>query len=97
MKKLLFLLFIFGWVFSAEAQDEQESWDVNNPPGSYQELEFSTSEGTWMNVDVSLDGKQIVFYLLRWEQEEYPLSLTGMPKQMVTVICSAAVVINLHT
>lgn len=44
----------------------QEEWDVNNPPGNWEfkEHSFSTDEGTWMNLDVSPDGKQIVFDLL---------------------------------
>jgi imidazolonepropionase-like amidohydrolase/Tol biopolymer transport system component len=47
------------------AQDKKK-WDVNNPNTTipYQPLEFSTNEGTWMCLDVSPDGKTIVFDLL---------------------------------
>ncbi|HOY18798.1 MAG TPA: amidohydrolase family protein [Haliscomenobacter sp.] len=45
------------------AQDSKK-WDVNNPPGTFKEVSFSTTEGTWMNLDVSPDGKEIVFDLL---------------------------------
>ena len=38
----------------------EEMW--NEWPG--ESLEFTTSEGTWMNLDVSPDGKNIVFDLL---------------------------------
>lgn len=46
------------------AGDEPKKWDVSNPPGEYKEVEISTSEGTWMNLDVSPDGKTIVFDML---------------------------------
>ncbi|MBC7776621.1 MAG: PD40 domain-containing protein, partial [Phycisphaerae bacterium] len=45
---------------------EKPKWDVSNPPGGmpYHEVEFTTTEGTWMCLDVSPDGKTIVFDLL---------------------------------
>ncbi len=39
-------------------------WDVTAPLGPTTALAFDTSEGTWMNVDVSPDGRRIVFDLL---------------------------------
>jgi len=39
-------------------------WNVANPPGSYKEVNFSVNEGTWMNLDLSPDGKDIVFDML---------------------------------
>src|SRR6188474_1555204 len=48
----------------SQAQDKKDKWDVNNPPGHYTDVNFSTVEGTWMNLDVSPDGKEIVFDLL---------------------------------
>ena len=39
-------------------------WDVNNPPGEKITVPIDTRTGTWMSVDVSPDGKQIVFDLL---------------------------------
>ena len=40
-------------------------WDVNAPPGmTTRKVPIATSEGTWMNVDVSRDGKMIAFDLL---------------------------------
>ncbi len=40
-------------------------WDVNQPQiGNYKEVNFTVKEGTWMNVDVAPDGKNIVFDLL---------------------------------
>jgi imidazolonepropionase-like amidohydrolase/Tol biopolymer transport system component len=39
-------------------------WNVQEPFGPTLDVEFTTSEGTWMNVDVSPDGRQLVFDLL---------------------------------
>lgn len=63
MKNLFFLnvllLLINPSIF---AQDE---WDVTNPDlGETTEVTFSTDEGTWMNLDISPDGSQIVFDML---------------------------------
>ncbi|MFM7176803.1 MAG: amidohydrolase family protein [Bacteroidota bacterium] len=55
-------------------QTKEEKWDVNNPPGSYTETAFTVNEGTWMNLDVSPDGKEIVFDLLG---DIYTLPITG--------------------
>src|SRR6202008_3113516 len=55
-------------------KDKKAAWDVNNPPGKYKEVEFTVNEGTWMNLDVSPDGKDIVFDLLG---DIYILPVTG--------------------
>ncbi len=39
-------------------------WDVNEKRKTSRDIEFSTNEGTWMSVDVSPDGKTLVFDLL---------------------------------
>ena len=41
-----------------------ESWDVMRPRGVPREIDFTTSEGTKMSVDVSPDGRWLVFDLL---------------------------------
>ncbi len=52
-------------LFSQEKKEEKP-WDVSNPEGDwdFKELKISTNEGTWMNLDVSPDGKHLVFDLL---------------------------------
>lgn len=39
-------------------------WDVTQPRGRTREISFTTDEGTWMSVDLSLDGQWITFDLL---------------------------------
>jgi Tol biopolymer transport system component/imidazolonepropionase-like amidohydrolase len=41
-----------------------QKWNVENPTGPSKKLTFTTDEGTWMDLDVSPDGKSIVFDLL---------------------------------
>src|SRR5579872_6261091 len=55
-------------------KENQSKWDVNNPGGSFKEVNFTTNEGTWMNVDVSPDGKEISFDLLG---DIYIMPITG--------------------
>jgi Tol biopolymer transport system component/imidazolonepropionase-like amidohydrolase len=57
---VLFLLLPLGLL----AQKDKK-WDVNNPEGlPYKDIEFTTTEGTWMNLDVSPDGQTLAFDLL---------------------------------
>ncbi|MEX0635233.1 MAG: amidohydrolase, partial [Ferruginibacter sp.] len=64
-KNSLFVLF-FLLTVNAVAQEKKDAkkWDVNNPEGNYKEATFTVNEGTWMNIDVSPDGKEIIFDLL---------------------------------
>src|SRR6185295_3351574 len=55
-------LFVISSVNSQDRKDKK--WDVSNPDGPYKEVSFTTTEGTWMNLDLSPDGKEIVFDLL---------------------------------
>jgi imidazolonepropionase-like amidohydrolase/Tol biopolymer transport system component len=44
-----------------------KKWDVNNPPQAgwnWEDVQFTTDEGTWLNLDVSPDGKSIAFDML---------------------------------
>jgi len=54
-----------GNAFAAEEKEEEKAkWDVNNPPGPKTEAVIDVTEGTWMNLDISRDGKIIIFDLL---------------------------------
>ena len=63
----LLLLLIYT---SASAQ----KWNVENPPGPSKKVTITTDEGTWMNLDLSPDGKTIIFDLLG---DIYSIPITG--------------------
>jgi len=65
-KILLATLFIACQAFAQQKEDKPKNWDVNNPHENwlYNTFQLNTDEGTWMNLDVSPDGKTIVFDLL---------------------------------
>ncbi|HEX8525865.1 amidohydrolase family protein [Allosphingosinicella sp.] len=50
------------------------TWDVANPPLPRRDVRIDVSEGTWMNLDVSPDGRSIAFDLLG---DIYTLPLSG--------------------
>src|SRR5690554_870012 len=76
MLKLTLPLLAFFSFFTLSAQDKPEKWDVSNPGESwnFKEHAFTTDEGTWMNLDVSPDGKTIVFDLMG---DIYTIPTTG--------------------
>jgi imidazolonepropionase-like amidohydrolase/Tol biopolymer transport system component len=49
---------------AADAAADTKKWNVNKPPGTVSAVNIDTRTGTWMHVDVSPDGKHIVFDLL---------------------------------
>jgi imidazolonepropionase-like amidohydrolase/Tol biopolymer transport system component len=65
-KILLATLFIACQAFAQQKEDKPKKWDVNNPHENwlYNTFQLNTDEGTWMNLDVSPNGKTIVFDLL---------------------------------
>ncbi|MEO5910480.1 MAG: amidohydrolase family protein [Pelobium sp.] len=68
-----FLLIISAVSFSF-AQEKEKKWDVEKPSGPSKTINFSTDEGTYINLDVSRDGKFIVFDLLG---DIYKMPITG--------------------
>jgi imidazolonepropionase-like amidohydrolase/Tol biopolymer transport system component len=70
---------------SASAQNQPPKWDVAADLGPTSKLAFDTNEGTWMNVDVSPDGRQIVFDLLG---DIYLMPIGGSGSSAATRIAS---------
>ncbi len=70
MRKFFILLALISFSVSTFSQKEKttksKKWDVNNPhqDWNYKSVTLKTDEGTWMNLDVSPDGKTIVFDML---------------------------------
>ena len=76
----LSLLAIALSVATAQASDDKTKWDVNKPQGEFKSIDINVSSGTWMNLDVSPDGKTIVFDLLG---DIYSMPISGgKPKQL---------------
>src|SRR5688572_26036117 len=81
----LALLLLFA---PAQAQQKPaDKWDVAAEFGPTTKLAFETSEGTWMNLDVSPDGKQIVFDLLG---DIYTMPILGTGSGAATKIAGGA-------
>ncbi|HEX8535504.1 MAG TPA: amidohydrolase family protein [Allosphingosinicella sp.] len=48
----------------AQKKEEAKKWDVAAPPVKMRQVPINVSEGTWMNLDVSPDGRTVAFDLL---------------------------------
>ncbi|WP_286264855.1 amidohydrolase family protein [Thalassotalea atypica] len=59
-------------VFAEKAKEEQ--WSVNDPQGQFKTASIDVTQGTWMNVDISPDGRTVVFDLLG---DLYTMPITG--------------------
>ncbi|HKY32396.1 MAG TPA: amidohydrolase family protein [Candidatus Polarisedimenticolia bacterium] len=57
-----------GWAAPAKGKDAKDKdapkWDVAAPPGAFTEVAIDTQETTWSSVDVSPDGRTLVFDML---------------------------------
>src|SRR5918993_1418288 len=69
-------------------QKPADKWDVTADYGPTTKLAFETTEGTWMNLDVSPDGTRIVFDLLG---DIYTMPIGGSGSSAATRIAGGAV------
>ncbi|WP_239494980.1 amidohydrolase family protein [Pedobacter yulinensis] len=60
-KVLSCILLVLPFFTSAQVKP---GWDVEKYKGSTKSITINTNEGTWMNLDVSPDGNEVVFDLL---------------------------------
>ena len=81
----LFLAVLLAPVRGQQKPDEK--WDVTADHGPATRLAFDTTEGTWMNVDVSPDGRRIVFDLLG---DIYTMPIEGSGPTPATRIAGGA-------
>ncbi len=56
------------------ASEDDDKWDVNNPPYPTRAIDIDVTSGTWMNIDVSPDGQELLFDMLG---DIYRLPITG--------------------
>ncbi|HEY0625797.1 MAG TPA: amidohydrolase family protein [Allosphingosinicella sp.] len=75
MKKGIAALSLLLMSTTAFAQaKEEKKWDVAAPPAKLRQVPINVDEGTWMNLDVSPDGRTIAFDLLG---DIYTMPITG--------------------
>ncbi len=78
------MLFVSAWSSSPwqglcaispeDKEAETKTWNVETPPGPAYQQSIDVSEGTWINLDVSPEGDEIVFDLLG---DIYVMPITG--------------------
>lgn len=83
MRKTLLSVLIFAIAQPAFSQDKKDAprWDVEKYRGSTKNFTINTDEGTWMNLDVSPDGKEIVFDILG---DIYTMPITGGTAKLIS-------------
>lgn len=62
-------------------EEEKKEWSVNEPQGEFITAKINVDQGTWMNVDISPDGKTIVFDLLG---DIYSMPISGGEAKVLT-------------
>lgn len=81
LSSLLTLAVISTLASGAEREPERTGWDSNVPHGPSKTIRFTTETGTWLDLDVSPDGKTIVFSMLG---DLYLLAITGGDARRIT-------------
>src|SRR5690606_30175850 len=77
----LLLATLLSILTTAPHAAEEKSWDVNSPPGERREIPIDVRSGTWMSVDVSPDGRYVLFDLLG---DIYELPIAGGEARSLT-------------
>jgi Tol biopolymer transport system component len=87
----LAVLWLAACAHAPTAADSEQAWDVTVPRGRTVEVDFETREGTWMSVDVSPDGRWLVFDLLA---HVYRVSVEGGEAECLTQ--DSGIAVNYH-
>ena len=66
--------FAYAQSDDTDKKEDEAKWDVTNPPGPKKSIDIDVTEGTWMSLDVSPDGKTLAFDLLG---DIYTMPVTG--------------------
>jgi Tol biopolymer transport system component/imidazolonepropionase-like amidohydrolase len=66
---------------SEAEKKEEKKWDVMNPPGPATDVAIDVTTGTWLSLDVSPDGRELVFDLLG---DLYTIPITGGEAKALT-------------
>jgi imidazolonepropionase-like amidohydrolase/Tol biopolymer transport system component len=88
---LRLLVVLLAFAPQPQAQRDEKSdkkWDVAADLGPTTKLSFDTHEGTWMNLDVSPDGRRVVFDLLG---DVYVMPIDGSGASAATRLTSGPV------
>ncbi|MBW7946720.1 MAG: hypothetical protein H3C60_09860, partial [Sphingomonadaceae bacterium] len=64
MKRFLGTLVVLALGLAPQARAQMQPWSVEDTGQPYRDVTVTTSEGTWMSLDVSPDGKTIAFDML---------------------------------
>src|SRR5688500_17406272 len=75
----------------AQTPPQPDAWDVTKPRGTTRQLDFTTSEGTWMSVDIAPDGQWLAFDLLG---HVYRMPISGGDATVLTQ--QSGIAINTH-
>ncbi len=66
-------------LFAGDKQSDK--WKVSNPPYATHEIPLDVTSGTWMNLDVSPDGSEIIFDMLG---DLYKMPIFGGEAEAIT-------------
>jgi imidazolonepropionase-like amidohydrolase/Tol biopolymer transport system component len=61
--------------------DQAPKWDVNAPLGQFTTVDINVSQGSWMNISISPDGKTLAFDLLG---DIYTMPISGGKARLLT-------------
>ena len=67
--------------FAAEQDETAKAWSVSEPPGDWQAINIDTRAVSWSDVDVSPDGRTLVFHMLG---DIYQVSIEGGEAEALT-------------